>query len=39
MIELKSVTAGYGNHTVLKEISAFFEKGQLTGIIGVNGCG
>lgn len=39
MIELKSVTAGYGNHTVLKDISAFFEKGQLTGIIGVNGCG
>ena len=39
MIELKSVTAGYGSHTVLKDISAFFEKGQLTGIIGVNGCG
>ena len=39
MIELKSVTAGYGTHTVLKDISTCFEKGKLTGIIGVNGCG
>ena len=39
MIELKAVTAGYGKHTVLKDLSVSFEKGKLTGVIGVNGCG
>lgn len=39
MIELKSICAGYGDHTVLEAVSAGFEKGKLTGIIGVNGCG
>lgn len=39
MIELQSVSAGYGNHTVLEAVSATFEKGKLTGIIGINGCG
>ena len=39
MIELRSVSAGYGNHTVLEAVSATFEKGKLTGIIGINGCG
>lgn len=39
MIELNTVTAGYGSHTVLKDVCASFEKGQLTGIVGVNGCG
>ena len=39
MIELRSISAGYGNHTVLEAVSATFEKGKLTGIIGINGCG
>ena len=39
MLEVKNVTAGYGKHTVLKNITATFEKGKLTSIIGVNGSG
>ena len=39
MIELTGITAGYGSHMVLKELSASFEKGSLTSIVGVNGCG
>lgn len=39
MIELTKVSAGYGSHTVLRDVSVTFEKGTLTGIIGVNGCG
>lgn len=39
MIELKSICAGYDRHTVVQNVSATFEKGKLTGIIGTNGCG
>lgn len=39
MIELNAISAGYGPHTVLKDVSAVFETGKLTSIIGVNGCG
>lgn len=39
MIELKNLYAGYGKHTVLENINVSFQKGELTGIIGVNGCG
>ena len=39
MIELQRVSAGYGKHRVLKEVSVCLEAGKLTGIIGVNGCG
>ena len=39
MLELKNVLAGYGNQTVLNGVTASFEKGRLTSIIGVNGCG
>ena len=39
MIKLQNLTAGYGKHTVLKDVTATFEKGKVTGIIGVNGCG
>ena len=39
MIELNRISAGYGRKTVLKDVSAAFEKGKLTSIIGVNGCG
>ena len=39
MLEIKNVTAGYGKQPVLSGVSAAFEKGRLTSIIGVNGCG
>lgn len=39
MIELQTVSAGYGRQTVLKNVSARFEKGTLTSVIGINGCG
>lgn len=39
MLELKNITAGYGRHTVLEDLTAGFEKGKLTCIIGVNGSG
>lgn len=39
MLELKNVSAGYGRKTVLDNVNLSFEKGKLTGIIGVNGCG
>lgn len=39
MIEVKNVTAGYARQTVLSGVSASFEKGTLSGIIGVNGSG
>ena len=39
MLELKNVTAGYGKYAVLNDVSVAFEKGKLTSIIGVNGCG
>ena len=39
MLEIKNVTVGYGNQTVLNDVSAAFGKGKLTSIVGVNGCG
>ena len=39
MLELNRISTGYGKQTVLNDVSAFFEKGKLTSIIGVNGCG
>ena len=39
MLELQNVTAGYGRKSVLNGVTASFEKGKLTSIIGVNGCG
>lgn len=39
MIELKSISAGYGKNTVLSDVSLGFERGRLTCVIGVNGCG
>ena len=39
MIELCSVSVGYGQKTVLQEASASFDAGRLTSVIGVNGCG
>jgi ABC-type cobalamin/Fe3+-siderophores transport system ATPase subunit len=39
VIELNNIAAGYGKNIVLKDVSAVFEKGCMTSIIGVNGCG
>ncbi|MBE6635792.1 MAG: ABC transporter ATP-binding protein [Ruminococcaceae bacterium] len=39
MLELKNISLCYGKKTVLDGITACFEKGKLTSIIGVNGCG
>jgi len=39
MLEIKNIAARYGKQTVLEGVSASFEKGKLTCIIGVNGCG
>ena len=39
MLELKNVSAVYGKQTVLNGVTASFEKGRLTSIVGVNGCG
>jgi len=39
MLELKNISAGYGNQPILEGVTAAFEKGKLTSVIGVNGCG
>lgn len=39
MLEIKNISAGYRKHTVIDGVSGSFEKGKLTGIIGVNGSG
>ena len=39
MLELKNISTGYGSKNVINCADAFFEKGKLTSIVGVNGCG
>lgn len=39
MLELKNISSGYGSKTVLAGVTASFEKGKLTSIIGANGSG
>ena len=39
MLELKNISVGYGNKTILKDATTSFEKGKLTSIVGINGCG
>ncbi len=39
VLELKNVSVGYGKQKVIDSVSASFEKGKLTSIIGPNGCG
>jgi len=39
VIELKNTCSGYGKRIVVEGISATFERGSLTCIIGPNGCG
>lgn len=39
MIELKHLTVGYGGKTVLRDVSLAFPPGQVTVLLGPNGCG
>lgn len=39
MIELQSLSAGYGGRTVLDRVSLTFPDGQITALLGPNGCG
>lgn len=39
MLEVKNLYAGYGDKSVLRDLSVCFERGKLTSVIGVNGCG
>ena len=39
MVELRNITAGYGEKTILHDISLAFPPGTVTAILGVNGCG
>ena len=39
MIELKGLTVGYGGKTVLRDVSLDFPAGQVTVLLGPNGCG
>ena len=39
MVELRNLTAGYGEKTVIRDISLTFPPGTVTAILGVNGCG
>ncbi|MBR4867250.1 MAG: ABC transporter ATP-binding protein [Clostridia bacterium] len=39
MIECSHLSAGYGKRIILEDLSVTFDRGKLTGIIGVNGCG
>lgn len=39
MIKLKSVSSGYGKKEVVSSVTASFERGRLTAVIGPNGCG
>ena len=39
MLEIQHLTAGYGEKTILHDISLSFPPGTVTAILGVNGCG
>ena len=39
MIELKTLTVGYGNSPVLRDVNLTFPRGQVTVLLGPNGCG
>ena len=39
MVELRNLTAGYGEKTIIRDISLAFPPGTVTAILGVNGCG
>ena len=39
MLKLQNLTAGYGEKTILRDISLTFPPGTVTAILGINGCG
>jgi len=39
LLELKSVTAGYGSHAVLHEVSLTLARGEIVTLLGANGAG
>ena len=39
MIELKSLTVGYGDKPILRDVNLTFPGGQVTVLLGPNGCG
>src|SRR5581483_6894572 len=39
LLELKSVTAGYGGQAVLHEVSLTLERGEIVTLLGANGAG
>ena len=39
MLELANLSVGYGEKTVLSDVSVAFPKGELSVIVGSNGCG
>ena len=39
MLEIKNLCAGYGNFSVLRDVSLSCESGAITTVIGANGCG
>lgn len=39
MVELKHLSAGYGEKTILHDISLTFPAGTVTAVVGPNGCG
>ncbi len=39
MLELKSVSTGYGRQTVVREVSLTLEKGEVLALVGANGAG
>lgn len=39
MIEIKNISVGYQNKSVLCDVTVSFEKEKLTSVVGANGCG
>ena len=39
MIKLEEISDGYGKKQVLYGVSASFQKGKITSVVGPNGCG
>lgn len=38
-VDASSVTVGYGQRTIIRDLSATFPAGKITTIVGPNGCG